>query len=141
MSKSTFFVVVGLSGSTSRQCLVKKDVASDYVQLFRPFHVSQIFRNSAVRTVAAASPPSETAQRGCCSLPETLLLSDYAKPPVQHLPSERVGRRHRSYGRQVRRTSRLYQKTRRQSRGLWNGSQHRKEQDHNQKHTRHQCGY
>ena len=31
------------------------------------------------------------------------------------------------------------QQTHRQSNSIWNGSQHRKEQDHNQQHEQHQC--
>ena len=50
-----------------------------------------------------------------------------------------ICRRHWSYGRQQRWTSRLHQQTRRQSNGIWNGRQHRKQQGHDQQHEQHQC--
>ena len=36
-------------------------------------------------------------------------------------------------------TSRPHKQTRRQSNGIWNGSQHRKQQDHDQQHKQNQC--
>ena len=34
-----------------------------------------------------------------------------------------------------------YKQTRRQSNGIWNGNQHRKEQSHAKQHEQHQCRY
>ena len=50
-----------------------------------------------------------------------------------------ICRRHRSYGRRQWWTSRPHQQTRGQSNIIWNGSQHRNEQDHDQQHEQHQC--
>ena len=50
-----------------------------------------------------------------------------------------VRRRHWYYGRQHWGTSRSHQQTRRQSKGIWNRSQHRKELSHDQQHEQRQC--
>ena len=59
------------------------------------------------------------------------------KAIMQHM----ICRRHRFYGRQQWWTWRPHQQTRRQSSSIWNGCQHRKEQDHDQQHEQHQCWY
>ena len=48
---------------------------------------------------------------------------------------------HQFYGWQQWSTSRLHQQIHRQSYSIWNRSQHRKDQDHDQQHEQHQCRY
>ena len=61
--------------------------------------------------------------------------------PSAEGPYVTICRRHRNYWRQQWWTSTSHQQTRRQSNGILNGGQHRKNQDHNQHYERHQGKY